>query len=170
MVSEPNAVVRLTRLRAELERDVSAMEARASEVDDLLRRWSADGNLGRAEIIVMAVNLHGWYTALETALERIARLLDQSVPGGSTWHVDLVEQMQLDVAGVRPAALPGDSRPKLDELRKFRHFFRNAYVFDLDPDLVRRRAIELSSLHGPISASLGRAQAHIIATLAEMAR
>lgn len=170
MVSDPSTVVRLTRLRAELERDLAAMQARAAEVDELLGRWNAEGSLERPQLIVMAVNLHGWYTALETALERIARLLDQSVPTGSSWHADLLEQMALDVPGVRPAALPGADRPKLDELRKFRHFFRNAYVLDLDPVLVRKRASELASVQGSVATSLGRALAHIAATLAEIVR
>ncbi len=169
MVHEPDAVVRLTRLRAELERDLSALQARAGEVDDLLARWKHEAGLGRPEIIVMAVNLHGWYTGLETALERVARFLDQSLPAGSSWQVDLVEQMQLDVPGVRPAALPAGVRPELDELRKFRHFFRNAYVLDLDPDLVRRRALELSRIYGQIATSLTRLQDHVVATLAELA-
>jgi len=37
-----STVVRLTRLRAELERDHAAMQTRAAEVDDLLGRSSAE--------------------------------------------------------------------------------------------------------------------------------
>jgi hypothetical protein len=95
MVSEPAVAVRLARLRAEMTHDLSAMNARAGEISDLLGRWNTEGGLGRGEVIVMAVNLHGWYTALETILERVARLLDQSVPTGGAWHIDLIEQMQL---------------------------------------------------------------------------
>jgi hypothetical protein len=47
MVGDPNTVVRLTRLRSELDRDLSAMEARAGEVEELVRRWGKDGDLGR---------------------------------------------------------------------------------------------------------------------------
>jgi hypothetical protein len=39
MVAEPEAVVRLTRLRAELQADRMAMQARADETADLSNRW-----------------------------------------------------------------------------------------------------------------------------------
>ena len=91
----------------------------------------------RDKTIVLAVNLHAYYTALETALERIARLLDESVPAGPTWHVYLVSQMSTEIPSVRPAVLPGGAGAELHELRKFRHFFRSAYVLELDPARTR---------------------------------
>lgn len=168
MVAEPEVVVRLMRLRAEVGADRAAMEARAAEVGELLRRWDREGGLGRPELVLLAVNLHGWYTALETALERIARLLDQSVPDGNSWHVDLLVQMQLEVPGVRPAVISKSAEPGLHELRKFRHFFRNAYVLDLDPALVRQRAGDLSRVGDAVTAGLLALEAHIAATLVEL--
>lgn len=170
MVAEPGLVVRLTRLRAELEGDTAAMKARAAEVADLMSYWERQGTLGRPELILLAVNLHGWYTALETALERIARLMDQSVPDGPAWHIDLTAQMHLDVPGVRPAVLPKAIAPALQELRKFRHFFRNAYVLDLDPALVKERATDLSRIGGSVAAGLAALQTLLQATIAELAQ
>ena len=170
MVAEPELVVRLARLRAELEGDTAAMKARAAEVVDLVALWDRQADLRRPELVLLAVNLHGWYTALETALERIARLMDQSVPDGPAWHIDLIAQMYLDVPGVRPAVLPKAVAPALQELRKFRHFFRNAYVLDLDPALVRERAISLSQIGGPVAAGLAALQTLLAATIAELAQ
>lgn len=56
-------------------------------------------------MLVAAVNVHGWYTALETLLGRVARLLDESVPEGPAWHADLLAQMSTQVPGVRIALL-----------------------------------------------------------------
>ena len=81
----------------------------------------------------MGVNLHAYYTALETLLERVARLVDEDVPSGATWHRDLLSQMRIELPGLRPRAIPPELVTDIDELRKFRHFFRNAYVLDLDP-------------------------------------
>jgi hypothetical protein len=112
--------------------------------------------------------LHGWYTALETALERIGRLLDQSVPDGEAWHADLIAQMQLEVPGVRPAVIPRNVEAGLRELRRFRHFFRNAYVLDLDPVRVRERAADLSAISGPIIAGLVAIEAHALAVIVKL--
>jgi hypothetical protein len=170
MVAEPDAVVRLTRLQAELAGDMAAMRERAAETGELLGRWDAEGKLARPELVLLAVNLHGWYTALETALERVARLLDQTVPEGAAWHLDLLAQMRLDVPAVRPAVIPEGAQSSLQELRKFRHFFRNAYVLDLDPAQVRQRAADLLAVSAPVSASLAHLQDHLAAVLAELTR
>lgn len=168
MVAEPEAVVRLTRLRAELQADRTAMQARADETADLSHRWDQYGALSRAELVLVAVNLHGWYTALETALERIGRLLDQSVPDGDAWHADLIAQMQLEVPGVRPAVIPKNVESGLRELRRFRHFFRNAYVLDLDPARVRARAADLAATSRPIVAGLVAIEAHVQAAIIKL--
>ena len=168
MVAEPEAVVRLTRLRTELAADCAAMKARASEVAQLSDQWDKSGSLGRPELVLLAVNLHGWYTAFETALEPVARLLDQSTPEGGSWHVDLLAQMKLDIPGVRPSVIPEAAMQALHELRKFRHFFRNAYVLDLDPQQVRQRAVDLLHADPPLADAMSNLQAHVTATLAEL--
>ena len=168
MVAEPEAIVRLTRLRAELSVDCAAMNARVAEVAQLIDSWDTASSLGRPELVLLAVNLHGLYTALETALERVARLLDHSAPEGGSWHVDLLAQMKLDVPGVRPAVVPEIATQGLHELRKFRHFFRNAYVLNLDPLQVRLRADDLLRVADPVANALSGLQAHVAATLAEL--
>ena len=145
------------------------MKARAAEVAQLNDRWDKADGLGRPELVLLAVNLHGWYTAFETALERVARLLDQSIPEGSSWHIDLLAQMKLDIPGVRPAVIPEGAMQALHNLRKFRHFFRNAYVLDLDPVQVKQRAADLLQAVPPLATAMANLQAHIGATLAELA-
>lgn len=168
MMVETAVVVRLTRLSAELAADRAALDARATELGDLVSRWDRDGSLPRADLVLAAVNLHGWYTGLEAALERVARLLDQTVPTGASWHTDLLAQMQLEVPGVRPAIVPVASLRKLHELRRFRHFFRNAYVLNLDPLRVRERAKELLQVHPSLASSFHRLEDHLQAVLREL--
>ena len=168
MVSDPEVVVRLTRLSKELDADMAALDARGREVGELTQAWATAGGLARPELVLLAVNLHGWYTALETALERVARLLDQTVPAGNTWHVDLLAQMQVEIPGLRPSVVPAATIPELHELRKFRHFFRNAYVLDLDPALVRARAESLLRIRQPVVDGLSRLRAHMAKAIAEL--
>lgn len=56
-------------------------------------------------------------------------------------------QMQLDIAGLRSRVIAAELLPELHELRRFRHFFRQAYLVDLDPQQVRARAQALVEMH-----------------------
>ncbi|HVT06472.1 MAG TPA: hypothetical protein VHO67_03400 [Polyangia bacterium] len=89
--------------------DIAALKERERETRELVARWDVEATLGRPELVLVAVNLHGWYTALESTLERVARLLDQSMPVGSSWHIDLLEQMRLDMPGLRGPLLPKEA-------------------------------------------------------------
>jgi hypothetical protein len=92
-------------------------------------------------LALAAVALHGWYTGLETLLERIARQLDGEVPEGPRWHRELLGQLAVDVPSVRPAVLRRDDVASLAELLAFRHFLRRAYGVVLDgPQLAARLA------------------------------
>jgi hypothetical protein len=64
--------------------------------------------------------------------------------------------------------IPEVSLQALHELRRFRHFFRNAYVLDLDPLQVRQRAADLLHADPPLAAAMSGLLAHIAATLSEL--
>jgi hypothetical protein len=160
---------RLARLAVEARVDLRALEDRAAEVVGLLNDWARDGSLDRPSLVLVAANLHGWYTGLETLLERVARLLDGEVPGGPAWHVELLSQAAIAVPGVRPAILPPAVLGDLHELRKFRHFFRNAYGLDLDPGRVRIQAESLARVHPLVATSVGALVSLVDATLASLA-
>lgn len=170
MVSDPQLLARLARLSAEVAIDAAALAARAGETATLLGAWGEKATLGRAELTLVAANLHGYYTALETLCERVARQLDESVPAGASWHADLLSQMQVEVPGLRPRVIPPDVVSELHELRKFRHFFRNAYVLDFDPALVRSHADRLVRVHGPVVSTVAGFQAHVQRTIGALAR
>ena len=75
------------------------------------------------------------------------------MPSGSTWHVELLAQMQVEMPELRPKVIPEHVIAELHELRKFRHFFRNAYVLELDPSRVHDRACDLARAHPPVEAA-----------------
>ncbi len=170
MVRDPQLLARLARLSAEIAVDTAALVARASETATLLESWGANATMGRAELTLVAANLHGYYTALETLCERIARQLDENVPTGASWHADLLSQMQVEVPGLRPRVVPSDVVGDLHELRKFRHFFRNAYVLDFDPALVRSHAERLGRIHRRIASTLADFEAHLQRTIRALAQ
>jgi len=92
--------------------------------------------------------------AFRERIERQGLPLHEDVPDGPSWHRELLAQMRVEVPGVRPALLPSSVTPDLEEVRKFRHFFRNAYAVELDPGHVRRQAARVSAIHGPAIATL----------------
>lgn len=169
MVRDPQLLARLARLAAEVAIDRAALVARADETRVLLSSWDEAGALQRAELMLVAANLHGYYTALETLCERVARQLDENLPTGASWHADLLSQMQVEVPGLRPAVLPAEVVGELHELRKFRHFFRNAYVLDFDPVLVRLHAERLGRIHDRVAATMAEFGAHLQRTMRALA-
>jgi hypothetical protein len=117
------ASVELARLRVEVAEDRSAMLRCLDDVRSALPHWDPPGP-GRPWLALVAVALHGWYTGLETGLERVARAVDQRLPTGENWHRALLSQGTAEVPGVRPAVLPRALYGDLVELLEFRHFFR----------------------------------------------
>jgi len=53
------------------------------------------------------------------------------------WQANLIEHMSLNIEGVRPAVLSRELALRIDELRSFRHVFRNIYQSELDPKRVQ---------------------------------
>lgn len=134
----------LSRLKRELQADVSALRMRQQEVQESIDRWGEPPD--KAVVTFGAAAIHAWYTALEGALERAARILDGDVPSGDRWHQDLLSQAFTEVPGVRPAVLTEALQPDLLACLAFRHFFRHAYAVVLNPDKVKAELERLDRL------------------------
>jgi hypothetical protein len=80
----------------------------------------------------VALNLHGFYSGLERIFVLIAEVVDNYVPRGENWHQKLLQQMSLEVAGVRPAVISEGVYNRLNEYRGFRHVVRNIYTYRFD--------------------------------------
>jgi hypothetical protein len=157
------AAATLTRLRRELSEDRDAMAARAAELE------AARGRLQeRPWTSHAALALHGWYTGLEAALERIARTLDGDVPRGDRWHRALLSQTTVEVPGVRPAVIPRELLPELLELLAFRHFFRHAYAASFDPARIAPEMERVERIAPRIEQGLAALDAHLEAAIASL--
>jgi hypothetical protein len=99
---------------------------------------------------VLALALHHYYTALETALSRVIRAIDGALPTGPDWHVALLEEAAQPLDPLRPALISPERLPALAELRRFRHFLRNAYPVNLDPSRLGRLAATLDRAHSAL--------------------
>ncbi len=118
------------RLRQELE-DLVFVIHRVERIWEQSARYPDD-----SYIDATALNLHGFYSGIERMFEVIAVGVDQTIPEGSHWHIDLLRQMSVEIPGVRPAVIEPSLRDKLDKYRGFRHVVRNVYTYNLDADLI----------------------------------
>lgn len=86
----------------------------------------------------VGLGLHGFYTGLEKAFERIVDNVDQGLVRSKSgqWHKDLLDQMMLDMPGVRPPVIDRKMRQYLDEYLSFRHVIRSNYTHRLDPERI----------------------------------
>lgn len=112
---------------------------------DLVRVKLEDFGETQEKIDSMGYKLHNLYCAYEELFEIVARYFENQVEP-VRYHADLLKMMRLSIEGVRPALVTEGTYMLLDELRRFRHFFRHAYGVDLDQDRVgpvARKAVEL---------------------------
>jgi hypothetical protein len=119
---------RIQRLRAEIASDLTTFSALIDELAELPPLAGGP----RSILAQAAVALHHAYGAIESALVRIARVLEDGTSEGPDWHQALLSAMALDVERVRPAVLSGPALAALRRLLGFRHFFRHAYAIELD--------------------------------------
>jgi hypothetical protein len=136
----PGYQVLAARIRDELE-DLERSVRRAE------RAWQAAARAGADQDMFIdsaALNLHGFYAGVERLFEAAALQLDGSLPKGEAWHRDLLDQMTLDLPGLRPPVISQAVMQLLEEYRRFRHVVRNVYAESLDPlrvgELVERLA------------------------------
>lgn len=93
----------------------------------------------------LALLLMNYYTGVERLFERIAGPFG-GVPTGDRWHRQLLDDMTLDIDGIRPAVITQATGEALGSLLRFRHIVRNLYAWTL-------RRPEIDALTGVIDQS-----------------
>jgi hypothetical protein len=106
--------------------DDAAVIARAAE---LAKQRFHEVHPGHLE--ACGFELNRAYNVLEKAFERVTE------DGGQ--RAESRGRRPVDIPGVRPAFFPAEERPRIRELKSFRHLFRHAYDVELRAD----RLIEL---------------------------
>jgi len=94
----------------------------------------------------VALNLHGFYSSLERIFEKIAAVVDGTVPAGANWHQELLSQMSIEIPSERPAVISDSLREELEVYRGFRHIVRNVYTFQLRPEKIAPLVENLSKV------------------------
>jgi hypothetical protein len=141
-------------LRERLETEVVDIDRAAAKA---ARAYAAAGQSGPHQAFLLdavAINLHGFYTAVERVLELLAREIDGGLPAGPAWHRDLLTQMALEVKGVRPAVIREETAARLGEYLRFRHLVRNLYTWDFAGDKLAELVASLDIVLSDLKADL----------------
>lgn len=85
----------------------------------------------------VAYQIHNLYGAYEELFESVARFFENQIES-ARYHTDLLFRMKMEIKGIRPALLSEFTYGLLDEMRRFRHFFRHAYGVELSKEPVDR--------------------------------
>lgn len=134
-----------------LERSVRADLEAIGQVYESLGTPDLAAPASEEKLIVIAYRLHSLYSAFENIFRNIASAFENELRDRVSWHRELLQRMKLDLTPIRPAVIDEDAYIKLDELLRFRHFFRTAYGVPLDAarlSLALRGALELRVLYG----------------------
>ncbi|MCB0031151.1 MAG: hypothetical protein KDE28_24745 [Anaerolineales bacterium] len=116
-------------------KDLAVIISRAERAIAALRNDQTDQDLF---VDAAALNLHDLYSGIERIFEQIVKTVDGTVPTGRDWHRDLLQQVELDIPDIRPAAISAETAHLLDEFLRFRHVVRHNYAFELDPARIDR--------------------------------
>jgi len=92
--------------------------------------------------VFLSYELHNFYSGMEDLFKEVAKVFENYVEDVQKFHIELLKRMKLNIEGVRPNLISETSYKVLNELRKFRHVFRHAYDYELNP----KRVKELSEL------------------------
>jgi hypothetical protein len=146
---------RLRLLQGEIDRTLRAIDGAEENYRHFREDFPHVPTERNYDLIILADILTDYYTCVETALVRIAKAFENEMEK-DRWHTSLLERMNIDVPGVRPSVVTGESYRHLHELLRFWHFRR--YYFDRRYDRDRMALLERSfQLSLPlVRADLGR--------------
>ena len=74
------------------------------------------------------------YNVVEQMALRVAKVFENNIDDEQGWHSALLNRLAIKIEGMRPALIPQDLKPPLQELKAFRHVFVHAYELELDPE------------------------------------
>lgn len=117
---------RIAVLKAEVDSRMREIETIYERIEERRARFSetAEG------IDSMAYQIHNLYSGFEQLFETVVHFFENRLEE-QRYHVDLLRRMRLEIEGMRPVLVSDEAYILLDELRRFRHFFRHAYTADL---------------------------------------
>lgn len=126
----------IEQLRAELRQDMDFIRGNYAKNREMMARIQQSQTEDEFEYTALGYTLHNLYNAFESYFYRVVKFFENQLDE-SEWHRSLVDRMSLRIEGIRPALFDRDLAERINELRAFRHLFRNLYKTPLIPAKVR---------------------------------
>jgi len=133
---------RLGILKADIDRQVGIIE----QIYKKIEQRSEDYEVNEERMESLAYQLHNLYCAFEDLMEIVIVEFENRVSEKSNWHIKLLRRMSEQIPNIRPALFSQENFLLLDELRAFRHWFRHAYSYKIEPEkleIVLRKTAKL---------------------------
>ena len=141
-------------LHAEIKDELENLKKLLDEAKEIKQKESSNVNIRAGGSI-----LHDFYTGAEKIFEMIANTIDKRVPSGLRWHAELLNQMTLEIPGLRSHIISKDTAKMLDEYLRFRHLFRKRYGFELEwkniKHLLKKMSLVCVALEKDINEAFG---------------
>ena len=102
---------------------------------------------------LVAIRIPVFYTGLENIFERVSREIDMDEPEGEEWHKDLLQQMA-ESHPLRPPVISAKTVAALVPILRFRHRFRNIYIFELEIEKTVENAQRVCDICDSLSTEL----------------
>jgi len=138
----------------EIKDEIKNLDRLEKEMKALLSSLGEEPTL--MEIRASASILHDFYSALEKIFEKIALIIDNNLPKGEKWHIELLSQMAKPSADIRPPVITENLFEKLKEYLKFRHLFRNIYGFELKWERIKPLVLSMSEVFDDFKKNIGK--------------
>jgi hypothetical protein len=119
-------------------------------------KTGGDVEIADSHMRAMASFIHDIYTGIEKLLEGLVKYFDGQLPVGEEWHRKLLARASSPNEPARPAIISSDVSAILDDLRSFRHVFRNRYLSNLIPKRVDDLADETVRAFRTLDADIQR--------------
>jgi hypothetical protein len=97
------------------------------------------------EMAACAMTLQSFYYGIEKILIFIFQNYDEPLPNGGKWHKELLSNAFAPDKNRKPV-FSNISQIELREYLKFRHFIRNAYIFQLEWDKMKNLTTNLHAI------------------------
>jgi hypothetical protein len=105
---------RFARLAASVREERDRLARVVQEAAGALKRPSSSHVPSTLELRGLGDVLHDFYTGAERIFAKIAPELNSGVPAGLSWHHELLDNMTLELPGIRPGSHPSrdGTRPR----------------------------------------------------------
>lgn len=118
-------------LAAQIEQDLRKIALVVESAVSQVKKADKTGDLDYLQAATLS--LQNVYMGVERTFEEIDKQVDDSLPTGASSHRDLLRQMTLAIAEIRPSVINGELFQKLNEYRGFRHVAIHRYGSELRP-------------------------------------